>query len=34
VPWSYVGVTTLYATAYIALLLLAAVVVFSKRDFK
>jgi ABC-type transport system involved in multi-copper enzyme maturation permease subunit len=34
VPWSYVGVTTLYATAYIALLLLAAAVVFSKRDFK
>jgi ABC-type transport system involved in multi-copper enzyme maturation permease subunit len=34
VPWSYVGVTVLYATAYIALLLVAAAVVFSRRDFK
>jgi len=34
VPWSYVGLTTLYGAVYIALLLLAAAVVFSRRDFK
>ena len=34
VPWSYVGVTTLYGVTYITLLLVAAAVVFSKRDFK
>ncbi len=34
VPWSYVGVTALYGTVYIALLLVGAAVVFSKRDFK
>jgi ABC-type transport system involved in multi-copper enzyme maturation permease subunit len=34
VPWSYVGITTLYGTVYVALLLVAAAVVFSKRDFK
>jgi Cu-processing system permease protein len=34
VPWSYVGVTVLYGIVYIALLLVAAAVVFSRRDFK
>jgi ABC-type transport system involved in multi-copper enzyme maturation permease subunit len=34
VPWSYVGVTTLYAGVYISLLLLVSAIVFSKRDFK
>jgi ABC-type transport system involved in multi-copper enzyme maturation permease subunit len=34
VPWSYVGMTTLYGITYIALLLVAAAVVFSRRDFK
>jgi len=34
VPWSYVGITTLYGVAYVALLLTAAVVIFSRRDFK
>jgi ABC-type transport system involved in multi-copper enzyme maturation permease subunit len=34
VPWSYVGMTTLYGVVYVALLLTAAVVVFSRRDFK
>ena len=34
VPASYVAATTAYAIVYIALLLTAAVVVFSRRDFK
>ncbi len=34
VPWSYVMATTLYGVIYIALLLTAAVTVFSRRDFK
>jgi ABC-type transport system involved in multi-copper enzyme maturation permease subunit len=34
VPWSYVAATALYGTVYIAFLLTAAVVVFSRRDFK
>jgi Cu-processing system permease protein len=34
VPWSYVGVTTLYGVVYISLLLVAAAAVFSRRDFK
>ena len=34
VPWSYVAITTLYGLVYIALLLTAAVVVFSRKDFK
>ena len=34
VPWSYVGLTTLYGVTYITLLLVAAAVVFSKRDFR
>jgi ABC-type transport system involved in multi-copper enzyme maturation permease subunit len=34
VPLSYIVATALYGTVYIALLLTAAVVVFSRRDFK
>jgi ABC-type transport system involved in multi-copper enzyme maturation permease subunit len=34
VPWSYVGVTAAYGVTYIALLLVLAMVVFSRRDFK
>ena len=34
VPWSYVVATAAYALVYIALLLAAAVVIFSRRDFK
>ncbi len=34
VPWSYVGITTLYGLVYIALLLVGAAVIFSRRDFK
>ena len=34
VPWSYVGMTVLYGSVYIALLLVAAALVFSRRDFK
>ncbi|HEY5619032.1 MAG TPA: ABC transporter permease [Vicinamibacterales bacterium] len=34
IPWSYMAVTMLYGLVYIALLLTAAVVIFSRRDFK
>jgi hypothetical protein len=34
VPASYLATTTLYGVVYIAMLLLAAVLIFSKRDFK
>ena len=34
VPLRYVGLTSLYGMTYIALVLLGAVIVFSKRDFK
>jgi Cu-processing system permease protein len=34
IPWSYMAVTALYGMVYIALLLTAAVIVFSRRDFK
>jgi hypothetical protein len=34
VPLRYIGLTALYGLTYIALVLLAAVIVFSKRDFK
>jgi ABC-type transport system involved in multi-copper enzyme maturation permease subunit len=34
VPGSYVATTAVYALAYIALLLGAAVIIFSKKDFK
>jgi ABC-type transport system involved in multi-copper enzyme maturation permease subunit len=34
IPWSYVAATAAYSAAYISLLLTAAVVVFSRRDFK
>jgi Cu-processing system permease protein len=34
VPWSYVGVTTAYGLAYVALLLTGSVVIFSRRDFR
>ena len=34
VPLGYIGVTTAYGLTYIALVLLTAVIVFSKRDFK
>src|SRR4026208_1574954 len=34
VPLRYIGLTSVYGLTYIALVLLAAVIVFSKRDFK
>jgi len=34
VPFGYIGLTTVYGVTYIALVLLAASIVFSKRDFK
>jgi ABC-type transport system involved in multi-copper enzyme maturation permease subunit len=34
VPWSYVGTMAAYAAVYVALLLVTAVAVFSRRDFK
>jgi Cu-processing system permease protein len=34
VPWSYVALTTAYGAVYLVLLLLAATVIFSRRDFK
>ena len=34
VPWAYVWTTTAYGAVYLALLLVGAVVVFSRRDFK
>jgi hypothetical protein len=34
VPLGYVGLTTVYGLTYIAFVLVAAVIVFSKRDFK
>ncbi len=34
VPLGYIGLTTAYGLTYIAFVLLAAVIVFSKRDFK
>jgi len=34
VPWSYIGTTVAYGATYIALLLAAAVAIFSRRDFK
>jgi Cu-processing system permease protein len=34
IPWAYVAATVAYGAVYIALLLTAAVVVFSRRDFK
>jgi Cu-processing system permease protein len=33
VPWSYVGATVAYGVVYIALLLAAAMAIFSRRDF-
>jgi len=34
VAWSYLGLTTLYGMTYLALVLVGAVLIFSKRDFK
>jgi hypothetical protein len=34
VPVSYLGLTALYGFTYIGLVLVAAVIIFSKRDFK
>jgi ABC-type transport system involved in multi-copper enzyme maturation permease subunit len=34
VPWPYVGATVAYGLAYIGLLLVAAMAIFSRRDFK
>jgi ABC-type transport system involved in multi-copper enzyme maturation permease subunit len=34
VPFSYVGLTTLYGFTYIAFVLVGAVIIFSRRDFK
>ena len=34
VPWPYVGGTVLYGLTYIAVLLVAAMAIFSRRDFK
>jgi hypothetical protein len=34
VPLRYVGLTSVYGVTYIALVLLGAVIIFSKRDFK
>ena len=34
VPFSYIGLTTLYGVTYIALVLVGAAIIFSKRDFK
>ena len=34
VPWGYIALTTAYGVAYVAALLLASIVVFSRRDFK
>ena len=34
VPWRYVALTAAYGVTYVAFVLLAAVIVFSKRDFK
>ena len=34
VPWLYVALTTGYGLAYITILVLAAMFVFSRRDFK
>lgn len=34
VPWRYVALTSAYGVTYVAFVLLAAVIVFSKRDFK
>ena len=34
VPMSYVATETVYGVLYIAVLLLAAIVIFSRRDFK
>jgi Cu-processing system permease protein len=33
VPWSYVGLTTLYGASYTALVLLGAAVIFQRREF-
>ena len=34
IPAGYIGVTVAYAAAYIAVLLVAAIFIFSRRDFK
>ena len=34
VPWPVVGLTTAYGLVYIAMLVLAAMFIFSRRDFK
>ncbi len=34
VPWSYIGLNTLYALVYVLALVLAAMFIFSRRDFK
>jgi hypothetical protein len=34
VTWAYIGLTLAYGTTYVAVLLLAAIWVFSRRDFK
>lgn len=34
VPWSYAATTAAYGVVYVALLLMAAVLIFSRRDFK
>ena len=34
VPWSYLGLNTLYALTYVLALVLAAMFIFSRRDFK
>jgi ABC-type transport system involved in multi-copper enzyme maturation permease subunit len=34
VPWSYMGLNTLYALVYVLALVLGAMFIFSRRDFK